>query len=133
MPISSVKTWMNRRWLRPMCRTIWYAEKRKRAARLKVYTHDRHLLRCIDHKEPAVGPRDERPGKAVAALGLRGVVNSQLVVAKIYHQLNRPARQNAFLEMRLRVTVVEPEVVDEVEQRRDWSIKKMEHRDEGPR
>jgi hypothetical protein len=62
---------------------------------------------------------------------MRGVVNSQLVVAKIYHQLNRPAGQNAFLEMWLRVTVLEPEVIDEVEQRRDRGVKKVEHRDEG--
>jgi hypothetical protein len=35
--------------------------------------------------------------------------------------------------MRLRVSVVEPEVVDEVEKRRDRGVIKVEHRDEGLR
>jgi len=62
-------------------------------------------------------PETIAPGKRLVALGTGRIVNSKHVLPQVDDKLDRSARQNPHLEMRLSVVVIEPEVVDEISER----------------
>jgi hypothetical protein len=65
----------------------------ERAARLEVHAHYRGVLRRVDDKRPRVGPRKDRPGKALVMVRMVGVVNPQRVIMEVDDQFKRPAWQ----------------------------------------
>jgi hypothetical protein len=62
------------------------------ASRLEVGTHYACLYRCIGHKKPVIGSRNNCAGKTLAALGMCSFVNAQLVIAEkpaLFHIKNK--------------------------------------------
>src|SRR5262249_11933652 len=104
-----------------------YAEEREGPARPEVDARDRGVLRRVDHEVPAVGPGDNRPGQPPAATGVRRVVDPDLVIAEVDHQLDRPARQNPLPRVR-GGGGARPESRDELAERRGGSVGVVEHR-----
>jgi hypothetical protein len=102
------------------------AEERGRPARPEVDAHERRVLRVVAHEEPAVGPGDDRPGVPPAAVGARGIMDPDLVLAEVDHQLDRPVREESRSRVRGRVRA-QPELLDEVAERRGGGMGTGEH------
>src|SRR5262249_19029367 len=103
-----------------------YAEDGDRAARSEVDADDRRVLERVDQEEVAVRSRDNRPRIPPRAVGVRRVVNPDLVVAEVDHQFDRTTRQNPLPGMRWRVRT-KPEAVDALVKRRTREIGTQEH------
>src|SRR5262249_17266912 len=109
----------------------WRAAEGVGGARWEVQGDDRRVHERVDQEEVAVRSRDNRPGIPPRVGGVRRVVNPDLVVAEVDHQLDRTARQNPLPEMCWRVRT-QPEAVDALVKRRTRSVGTQEH-GHGPR
>src|SRR5262249_19982331 len=103
-----------------------YAEGGGRPARSEVHADDRRVHERVDQEEVAVRSRDSRPGIPPGAVGLRRVVNPDLVVAEVDDQFDRTARQNPLPGMRWGVRT-KPEAVDVLVERGTGGVGAQEH------
>jgi hypothetical protein len=90
------------------------AEEWKPAALLEVDAHDECLFGGVRDEKSVIWPGNNRAGEAVTALGIGSFVDSQLILAEIEHELEGAAGQNSLPQGRRLITLVEPEIFDEV-------------------
>jgi hypothetical protein len=92
-----------------------------------VHAHDRGLLERVSHEAPAVRPRDQRTRESPAAVGPVWIVDTQLILVQVDDQLDGPAGQDTFSEVRGSVPIVKPEVVHEALKRRSRNMRTEQH------
>src|SRR5262249_24095592 len=103
-----------------------HAEDGGRAAWSEVHADDRCVHEWVDQEEVAVRSRDNRSRIPPTAIGMRRVVNPDLVVREVDHHLDRTARQNPLPGMRWYVRTI-PEAVDVLVERRTRNISAQKH------
>src|SRR4030095_8423203 len=74
-----------------------------------------------------IRPRDDSTRKTPTFIGLRVLIDSYLVVAKIENQLECPAWENPLPQNWGFEALINPEIFDEIAQRRGWSIRTKQH------
>jgi hypothetical protein len=104
------------------------AKKRKGSAGFEVDAHDRRVLCRINRKAGSVRPRDDGPGKPAATVELNGIVNPNLIVDEVEHQLNRTAGQNPFARVH-RFVRAHPNAVNDFPKRAPRNVERESHRD----
>src|SRR5215469_7630334 len=95
-----------------------YAEKRKRASRLKMHAHNRRLFPGIGNKESVVRTGNNSPGEISTSIGVGSLVDPELIVAEVENEFEGAAGKNALFKMRRFVSVIHPEILNEVREGR---------------
>jgi hypothetical protein len=89
-------------------------EERKCASRLEMNPNDRRLFSGIGHKKYVVGSRNDCAGKALVLIRLRSFVNPEFITPQVKYEFEGTAWKNPLLEMGRIVTVIQPQVFNEV-------------------
>lgn len=108
-----------------ICRQL---HKRKDPAWFEMNTNHRGLLIGVDHKILRVRTADYSTAKAVTNGRIAPVINPDPVLAQIDNQLGGAGGHEALFGVWLRISVVVPEYLDEIRERRPRNVVSELHR-----
>src|SRR5258708_4920569 len=81
----------------------------------------------MGEKKPAIGPGNDRPWEMGTPLGMPRCVYSQVPVAKIEYESERPTWENPLAQMRRGIAVAEPDILNEIREPATRPMRKKTH------
>jgi len=104
-------------------------QKRVSPARLEVDSRHHVLLRRIDHEKLRVRTANDAAVKRPELVRVLPVVQPDLVFREVEHHLHRPVRQQPLpLMRRPRKSLIQPQQIDKIPQRRPRMIRAENHK-----